>query len=35
LDYAGLTADQARGTGWTAALHPNDPMGFLITGNSF
>jgi PAS domain S-box-containing protein len=24
LDYAGLTADQARGTGWTAAIHPND-----------
>jgi PAS domain-containing protein len=29
LDYAGLTADQARGTGWTAALHPNDLNGLL------
>ena len=29
LDYAGLTADQARGTGWTAALHPNDHNGLV------
>ncbi|MGH9444765.1 MAG: sigma 54-interacting transcriptional regulator [Terriglobia bacterium] len=24
LDYAGLTADQAQGWGWTSALHPDD-----------
>lgn len=24
LDYTGLTEDQARGTGWTGSLHPND-----------
>jgi PAS domain S-box-containing protein len=24
LDYAGLTADQARGWGWTVAVHPDD-----------
>ena len=24
LDYAGLTADQARGWGWGAAIHPDD-----------
>ena len=24
LDYAGLTADQAQGWGWTTAVHPND-----------
>jgi len=29
LDYAGLTADQARGTGWTAAIHPNDLIGLV------
>jgi PAS domain S-box-containing protein len=29
LDYSGLTADQARGTGWTAALHPNDLNGLV------
>jgi PAS domain S-box-containing protein len=29
LDYAGLTADQARGTGWTTALHPNDLSGLV------
>ena len=29
LDYAGLTADQARGTGWIAALHPNDLSGLV------
>ena len=29
LEYAGLTADQARGIGWTAALHPNDRHGLL------
>ena len=29
LDYAGLTADQARGTGWTTALHPNDMNGLV------
>jgi PAS domain S-box-containing protein len=29
LDYAGLTADQARGTGWTAAIHPNDLNGLV------
>jgi PAS domain S-box-containing protein len=29
LDYAGLSADQARGTGWTAALHPNDLKGVV------
>jgi PAS domain S-box-containing protein len=29
LDYAGLPADQARGTGWTTALHPNDLNGLV------
>jgi PAS domain S-box-containing protein len=29
LDYAGLTADQAQGTGWTTALHPNDFDGLV------
>src|SRR6201998_4555127 len=29
LDYAGLTADQAQGTGWTTALHPNDVSGLV------
>jgi formate hydrogenlyase transcriptional activator len=29
LDYAGLTADQAQGTGWTSAVHPNDLPGLL------
>lgn len=29
LDYAGLTADQAQGTGWTTALHPNDFNGLV------
>ena len=24
LDYAGLTADQAQGSGWTTAVHPDD-----------
>src|ERR1700739_499646 len=24
LDYAGLSTDQAQGSGWTTALHPND-----------
>lgn len=29
LDYAGLTADQAQGTGWTVALHPEDQNALL------
>jgi len=29
LDYAGLTTDQARGLGWTTALHPDDVKGLL------
>ncbi len=29
LEYAGLTADQARGLGWTTALHPNDLKGLV------
>jgi PAS domain S-box-containing protein len=29
LEYAGLTAAQARGTGWTAAIHPEDLSGLL------
>jgi PAS domain S-box-containing protein len=29
LDYAGLTANQAQGTGWTTALHPNDFNGLV------
>jgi PAS domain S-box-containing protein len=29
LDYAGLKANQAQGTGWTTALHPNDFNGLV------
>jgi PAS domain S-box-containing protein len=29
LEYAGLTANQAQGTGWTTALHPNDLNGLV------
>src|SRR6201998_512908 len=29
LDYAGLTADQARGTAWTTALPPNALKGLV------
>ncbi|MGC2608136.1 MAG: sigma 54-interacting transcriptional regulator, partial [Silvibacterium sp.] len=29
LDYAGLTADQAQGWGWTAAVHPDDLSGLV------
>jgi PAS domain-containing protein len=29
LEYAGFTADQARGLGWTTALHPDDAKGLL------
>ena len=29
LDYAGITADQARGTGWKTAVHPNDLNGLV------
>jgi PAS domain S-box-containing protein len=29
LEYTGLTADQARGVGWTTALHPNDFKGLI------
>jgi len=29
LDYTGLTADQAHGSGWTTAVHPNDLPGLL------
>ena len=29
LQYTGLTAAQARGTGWTIALHPNDLNGLV------
>ncbi|MGB6690672.1 MAG: sigma 54-interacting transcriptional regulator [Terracidiphilus sp.] len=41
LDYAGLTADQAKGWGWTTAVHPDDlnPLveywrGMLASGKS-
>ena len=27
LEYAGLTPDQAQGTGWTTTIHPNDLSG--------
>jgi PAS domain S-box-containing protein len=29
LDYAGLTAEQARGWGWGAAIHPDDVKGLV------
>jgi formate hydrogenlyase transcriptional activator len=29
LDYAGLTADEAQGVGWTTAVHPNDLPGLI------
>lgn len=29
LDYAGLTADQAQGAGWTATIHPEDRSALL------
>jgi PAS domain S-box-containing protein len=29
LHYAGLTTDQAQGSGWTTALHPNDLNGLV------
>jgi formate hydrogenlyase transcriptional activator len=29
LDYAGLTADQAHGWGWTSAVHPDDLNGLV------
>src|SRR6266700_2666478 len=29
LDYAGLTADQAQGWGWTTAIHPDDLNGLV------
>src|SRR5262252_1601712 len=29
LDYTGMTAEQAQGRGWTAALHPDDRIGLL------
>ena len=29
LDYTGMTAEQAQGWGWTAALHPDDRIGLL------
>lgn len=29
LDYTGLTADEAHGSGWTTAIHPNDLPGLL------
>jgi PAS domain S-box-containing protein len=29
LDYTGVKADQARGTGWKTALNPNDLEGFV------
>ena len=29
LEYAGLTPDQAQGTGWTTTLHPNDLSGLV------
>ncbi|MGA8530733.1 MAG: PAS domain-containing protein, partial [Acidobacteriaceae bacterium] len=29
LEYTGLTADQARGVGWTTALYPDDREGLL------
>lgn len=29
LDYVGLTADEARGSGWAAAVHPDDLPGLI------
>ena len=29
LDYTGLSADRARGWGWTDALHPDDLNGLM------
>src|SRR5262249_2896596 len=29
FDYTGMTAEQAQGWGWTAALHPDDRIGLL------
>ena len=29
LDYVGMTQEQARGSGWTAAVHPDDLPGLL------
>ncbi len=29
LDYVGLTVDQARGSGWTKAVHPNDSQSLI------
>jgi len=29
LDYVGLTTEQARGTGWTSAVHPDDLNGLV------
>jgi PAS domain S-box-containing protein len=31
LDYAGLSAEQALGWGWTAAVHPDDLAGLVAT----
>jgi PAS domain S-box-containing protein len=31
LDYAGFTQEQAAGTGWTAAVHPDDLPGLVAT----
>ncbi|HEX2672135.1 MAG TPA: PAS domain-containing protein [Polyangiaceae bacterium] len=31
LDYLGLTLEQANGTGWVAAVHPDDLPGLLTT----
>src|SRR6185369_11787757 len=31
LDYAGLSAEQASGWGWTTAIHPEDREGLVLT----
>jgi PAS domain S-box-containing protein len=31
LDYLGMTLDQAKGMGWTAAVHPNDLADLAVT----
>src|SRR4029078_1106221 len=31
LDFVGLTAEQASGWGWTAAVHPDDLNGLAVT----
>ncbi|MER8854733.1 MULTISPECIES: PAS domain-containing protein [Mesorhizobium] len=35
LDYAGLSAEQGQGWGWTAAIHPDDVTGLLTAWKTF